>query len=399
MSHFSTQCTLRRADKGNESNDRRLTKSSINGDSGSVSPNDAIDVYDAGKLPVENVPMEGEDIDFCCGSNAWWRPKTISSGFDKLLAIFEYDREMRRILQLSIPFSLAEFASGFFETVRVALVANFIGTEAVAAYTIVMLILGVTEEFFGGFGLASASLCAHAVGRKNYKLAGEYVQISWILYTICDIPNIVVWLFFTDDVVRLFGFNESVVQMAQQYARFLIFAQWFEGLDEAYGNLLSVISHERFVSFNAIANELTSTCLILIAVLTGNKASLVDVGIIELSIEAIFFVFGVVVSIGMGWMESTQRACFELMLFATLLRVHTVFKTALPLALGQLLQYSEWEILTIFVAYLGTAEVTTWGEFDPLKDCCGVYYSYLGLILVRTLRHCRFCLGYFRITH
>ena len=42
--------------------------------------------------------------------------------------------------------------------------------------------------------------------------------------------NIVHWYFE--------GFNETVVQMAQQYARFLVFAQWFEGLDEAYGNLL-----------------------------------------------------------------------------------------------------------------------------------------------------------------
>ena len=146
-----------------------------------VSPNGAIDVHDAEKL--ENASMEGEELDFCCGSNAWWRLQAISSGFERLLDIFEYDREMRRILKLSIPFSLAAFASGGFETVRVALVANFIGTEAVAAYTIVMLILGLTQEFFGGFGLASASLCAHAVGRKNYKLAGEYVQISWILYT------------------------------------------------------------------------------------------------------------------------------------------------------------------------------------------------------------------------
>lgn len=201
LSHFSTKCTPRRANKGNDTDDKWSTRSSLEDDA--VSPSDAIDVHDVGKL--ENVPKEDEELDLCCGANAWWRLKVISSSFDSLLDIVEYDREMRRILKLSIPFSLAAFASGGFETVRVALVANFIGTEAVAAYTIVLLILGLTQEFFGGFGLASASLCAHAVGRENFKLAGEYVQISWILYTICYVPNVVVWVFFTDDVVRLFG--------------------------------------------------------------------------------------------------------------------------------------------------------------------------------------------------
>lgn len=38
-----------------------------------------------------------------------------------------------------------------------------------------------------------------------------------------------------------------------------------------------------------------------------------------------------------------------------------MFRTAIPLALGQLLQYGEWEVLTVFVAALGTAEVTAWG--------------------------------------
>lgn len=188
--------------------------------------------------------------------------------------------------------------------------------------------------------------------------------------------------------------------MAQQYARFLVFAQWFEGLDEAYGNLLSVIEHERFVSFNAIANELAGTCLILIAVLGGdNKTTLIDVGTIELSVEAIFFGFSLVVSNGLGWTKKYTEGMLRTNALRNTVAVHTVFKTALPLALGQLLQYSEWEILTIFVASLGTAEVTTWGKPGLLKDCRLVSYSYFGPLHVRTVRYCRIALGCARITY
>lgn len=175
-------------------------------------------------------------------------------------------------------------------------------------------------------------------------------------------------MFFTSDVVRLFGFDEATVQMAQEYARFLVIAQWFEGLDEAYGNLLSVINHERFMTFMAIANEVTSTCLILIAVLTGSTPSLKDVGTIELAVEAIFLGFSVVISCYMGWMTKCTKGMFRTNAISNAVAVRTVVKTAVPLALGEFFQYSEWEILTIFVAALGPAEVVTWGIVGSLWD-------------------------------
>lgn len=198
-------------------------------------------------------------------------------------------------------------------------------------------------------------------------------------------------MFFTGDIVRLFGFNEATVQMAQEYARYCVIAKWFEGMDEAYGNLLSVIGRERFMTFNAIANEVTSTCLILIAVLVGSTASLVDVGIIELSVEALFFGFSIVISNCMGWMTKYTTGMFRTNALCNTTATHTVVKTAVPLALGEFLQYSEWEVLTIFVAALGPAEVTTW---YVLKRCltippqiCILIFSF-PLVAGGSLGHC-----------
>lgn len=195
------------------------------------------------------------------------------------------------------------------------------------------------------------------------------MQLSWVLYTICYVPNVVVWMFFTRDVVRLFGFNEVTAEMAQEYARFLVLAQWIEGLDEAYSNLLSVIEHERFMTFNAIANEVMSTCFVLLAVLVGPKiTTLKDVGAIEFSVNVLFFGFSVFLSNCMGWMTKYTEGMFRTNALRNSDAVRTVFKTATPLAFGQLLQYSEWEMLTIFVAALGTAEVTCWGIVGSLWD-------------------------------
>ena len=43
-------------------------------------------------------------------------------------------------------------------------------------------------------------------------------------------------------------------------------------------------------------------------------------------------------------------------------------KTALPLAVGSLLSYAEWEIMTVFAAILGPAEAATWAVMGFLWE-------------------------------
>lgn len=272
-----------------------------------------LSVERASQPNTEEASVKDEKLDVtCCGTHAWWKPAVLAAAYDRLLDIVEWDREMKRILNLSIPFSVSAVVIGIFDVIRLALVANFISTEAVSAYTIVNLILEITEEFFGGFALSTASLCSQAVGRRNHKLAGEYVQITSILFTLCMIPNALVWSFVMDDVVRLFGFNEEVAQMAQTYARYRVVGQWFDGLDESYGSLLEVIGHERFTMSLDIASELFSTSLILAACLAGSRrGTLQDVGTIEMLTDGLFLGFSVVISNLLGWMAKYTEGMFR----------------------------------------------------------------------------------------
>ena len=276
-----------------------------------LSPGDAVDAHDTAPLLNEKMLMAGdEDVDLCCGEHALWRPSMLAAGFDWLLEIAEWDREMKRIVNLSIPFSLAAVSEGVFDVVRVGLIANLVGTDAVAAYTVVDLILGLTKEFFGGLALTEASLCSQAVGSKNHKLAGQYVQISCVLFTLCMIPNIVVWWFFTDDVVKLFRFDDATAQMAQDYARYYLFIQLVEGYDEAYSSLLEVIGHERWSTLMSILGEIVATCVILAFMLT-QKITLSDVGTIELAITVLFFGLNLVFTNWFGWMKKHIEGMFR----------------------------------------------------------------------------------------
>lgn len=277
-----------------------------------LSPCDAVDAHDYNApLLRENASMAGdEDLDLCCGERALWRPTMIAGAFDWLLEIAEWDREMKRIISLAIPFSTSAVSEGVFDVVRVGLVANFIGTDAVAAYTIVDLILGLTSEFFGGLALTEASLCSQAFGCKNHKLAGEYVQISCILYSVCMIPNILVWWFLTYEVVKLVGFDDATSMMAQEYAQYYLFIQLVEGFDEAYSSLLEVTGHERWSTFMGILSEVVATC-VMVAFMVTQKITLKDVGTIELAITVLFFGLNIVFTLWFGWMSKYVEGMFR----------------------------------------------------------------------------------------
>ncbi len=280
-------------------------------DNMALSPCDAVDANDNIPLLNESASMAGDkSLDLCCGKHALWRPSTIAGAFHYLLTIAEWDREMKRVIALAIPFSVNAVAEGIFDVVHVGLIANFLGTRAVAAFTIVDLILGLTEQFFGGFALTEASLCSQAVGCKNYKLAGQYVQISCMLYSVCMIPNILVWWFFTFDVVKLFRFGDDTAAMAQGYARYYLFMQLVDGYDEAYSSLMEVTGHERWTTAVNILSQIVTTC-VLVAFMLTQKITLQDVGTIQLAITALFFGLNIIFSLWFGWMKKYTGGMFR----------------------------------------------------------------------------------------
>ena len=114
-------------------------------------------------------------------------------------------------------------------------------------------------------------------------------------------------------------------------------------------------------------------------------ATLVVLGLVMLTNQTLFFFLNILIPNKMGWLThfelglfgqcsfrnrcATLKICSVFLLafryFLQLILPHTLlissvlkdlFKTALPLAFGSLLAYTEWEILTIFAAILGPAE-------------------------------------------
>lgn len=63
----------------------------------------------------------------------------------------------------------------------------------------------------------------NAIGAKNYKVAGQYLQIAYYVATLIAIPVIILWCF-TGPVLKFFGIEEQLANASWNYALLLMAA-------------------------------------------------------------------------------------------------------------------------------------------------------------------------------
>jgi len=341
-------------------------------DENMISPNDAADANDPGTYNLPKAEMAGDkDIDFCSGKYAWWRPAMIGAGFDRLINIAERDHEMKRIMKLCIPFSIARIIELTAESIEMALVAHFLGTDSLVAYALVDALLSLTFEFLSGILAAESTLCSHAYGARNFKLAGQYVQISIIIYILLYIPIMILWIYFIEDIILLFGFDQNIADIAQTFAMVRLFEDLFLGIIEAYDGLLEVIGFEIFTTALGAVFEIIGISATAVLLVFRKETTLTEVALLNMCGTFLYLLMDVSISVyGTGGRLNkyvvgicTNPASVDR---ATLWHV---MATSLPLMFGYLFENSEWEMLTIFAAYLGTAEVAAWGILGNLWSC------------------------------
>lgn len=133
-------------------------------------------------------------------------------------------------------------------------------------------------------------------------LAGQYVQISVILYSFCIVLNILFWVFMLENVLRWFGFNDDTVNLGYQYGMVVLFHEWIVGMSYAYHGILQVIEKEKWSTILGLTEDVTNL-LLLIAVLLTREVTLQDVALLELSVEIAFFLFNCCYTVYKGWMN------------------------------------------------------------------------------------------------
>ena len=295
-----------------------------------------------------------------------WR-QNISHSVDFYLDMVSYDDETRRILRLAVPFTASALVESVLGLVELAIVGFYLGTEAMVAFVLVDIIVGISSAFVGGFIESVSSLTSMASGAGNNRLCGEYLQISTGFYFLFQIPFVFVWSFAVEPIVLLMGFDEYTSSIAKDFGRVAIFVDIVGGISEGFYDFLEVIDHEAFANIMGCIEACVETGLIaLFAIKTS--ADLVIIGLVMIVNVCFFLLLNIAIAVNKGWLKAFESGLIGRCAFRNRAAVRQIVKTAVPLAFGSLMAYAEWEILTVFAAFLGPAEAASWAILSFVWD-------------------------------
>mmetsp|Transcript_63182 Transcript_63182/g.73952 ORF Transcript_63182/g.73952 Transcript_63182/m.73952 type:complete len:1135 (+) Transcript_63182:847-4251(+) len=321
-------------------------------------------------------------VTVCCGPYALWKPRTFLRGLNHvislLISIPPHNHELKRLLSLGLPLLTREITERLLNVLTVILIAKYLNTNAVAAYVTSRLFMGMADEFLRGLNDATHTVCLHAASMGYYHLVGQYVQISVILYFLLSIPTLGFWGYNMEQVLLWMGLGEEIASLGQGFARVVIFQYLVEGVADGVFVLLDIMDQEEFKGRLNLAEGLFRLAVTAILLMNwggtatdvkGGKERVVDLVVLAsvwLWISLLFFMFGLVYSLKQGWLRPFLTGMVDSMALKNKIAVKNVVHTALPLALGSFLAYGEWEVLTVFIAHIGPAEVATWGLLGTL---------------------------------
>ena len=292
---------------------------------------------------------------------------TIRESLQYLWTIVKYDYETMRLLRLAIPFTFSAMAESLTDLIILGIISQNLGTNSMVAYAMVDVFAGVSGEFNGGWIEAISSLGSMAFGARNYELGGKYAQIACVAFVLCEIPMAFVWGFSIAPILRLMGFPEEVATLAATYIWVQVAVNMMKGLNEGVLDFLEIIEHEQYSNIMFCIVAFVQLGLVAAVAITTDT-SLVMLGLVMLAVQAAFFFINVLIPIKMGWLRRFETGLFGSFSCKNRQIVKDMFDVALPLSIGNLLAYAEWEVLTIFAVFLGPAEVATWAVLGFIWD-------------------------------
>jgi len=283
-----------------------------------------------------------------------------------LVSMATWDFETKEILKLAAPLIISSVTYEVFDAISTALVSLYLGTEALQAYIVSNLLIGLSDTFIDGVGYALNTVCSHAIGMDNHKLAGQYVQIGGVIYGIFAIPCMGVWWFVMGDCIRLFGMSEAVVEEGVRYTRIVIFHYLVSGIFEGYTVLLEINGQAvPGTIFDIIMSfaDMASTWLLLALV---DDVDLYWIGLSQFLVALFSLFLFTAISVYKGWLDPFLEGLTKTFALKNTAAVKALLNTAIPLSCSNLISYGEWEALTFFAAALGPKEVAAWGLFEAV---------------------------------
>ena len=146
------------------------------------------------------------------------------------------------------------------------------------------------------------TLGPQAQGAGNSALMGRYLQLAVILYYVFSIPGILMWSFWTDDVVLWFGFDQETADLSQKYVFPFLVHFLMAGLEECVAAFLDITGHEKYNAIAQFIDSILETVLIVTMAATG-VTNLVYIAIAQAIYGILFTTINFTIIFQKGWFD------------------------------------------------------------------------------------------------
>ena len=285
------------------------------------------------------------------------------------------DDQWKLFWALAWPQAMSDSSLVISQIVDTACIGHIVGVDAMAAASIAQAFMSLTQIFALSTANCLNTLCPQALGSGNKKLAGVWLQAGIVCFSFAIVPVFFIWWFSTEKALRAMGMADDVSHMALRFAKYSIPAYYFQGI--------RYCCEQYFASIHIAKPAMIANLFFTAANLGFN----------------ILFMSGIPGTSwdGLGYIGSpiSNAVCQSLQVTAyltyccyvkqyhkdywpdtpvhknlTLARMKEYAKLSVPMALGMLLEEGQWQLLMVFTAHLGSADVSAWA-------CVGILWQIL----------------------
>ena len=302
-----------------------------------------------------------KQIDLCYGPRPWYFFFFSPRFWRKVYKCSQYDSEMEKILRLAFPYTVQTLLRTVFGLLEAAVISKILGTSSLAAYYSTDLGIGLATMYLTGVLRSLKVLVSHSIGARNFKLVGIYVQLSVWTHQLLFLPIIIIgWNRFGILFLWL-GFDEETARTAQEYAKYALLYEGFGVYDDALHYVLKVSGHERYSTILNTFHSFLSFIIVFGVSNFYNGTQLWMIGAIHLALMILFFIVNVGIIRYNKWFIKYWRGMIGTNPFREWRPIATFIRAAIPLSFSYVVDHCEWNVLFIFAALQGPAEVAVWG--------------------------------------
>lgn len=367
--HYHRSRFLRRPSRAGShsaASERSIERSVMSSIVDDISPNDAADANDPGRGNIFVQPQPEIDPSSlrCCGI------------FESLLVLAAPGEERTRVVQSSLPLAIGAMSEAVYRLVTAGFVSRYLGTESMVAYLLVGLFVRLTSEELSGAiidaasSFVQASLFAGGLPEDmRHLIAGQYVQHAILLQLLLGIPLLLVWAITMEDVVEWLVQSESIAAIASAYARVVVFYYLVQSVSRTCTVVFHICGHEHFESVIDATSSALQVIVVACVLAKVANANLTTVGYIQVLIGIAGAVAKIMFPVMRGWMKPFRKGLLgQVALLKNREGFRQLTRAVVPLCLGTVLEYGEWEVLTLCLRHLGPAEVAAWAVLGAIWE-------------------------------